>query len=155
MKSETIKLNNGLTAMCITPEAIEIDKEVTRNLLDGIHYAPYSPITEGTLTVSDITLGQDFFKNLYLSKEEKLALEYTPKKVIFNNPATIVYWQDGTKTVVKVSDEEYDPEGGFTSALAKKIFGSRSRYGKIIEKLYKKHLEEEGKKDEKKLKINL
>ncbi len=116
---------------------------------------PYSPY-EGSLVLNGtLCLDQSFAKKLWLSKEEKLALEYTPKKVIFNNPATIVYWQDGTKTVVKASDETYDPEAGFTSALAKKIFGSRNRYKKIIEKLYKEHLEKEGKKNEQKLKINL
>ena len=32
------------------------------------------------------------------------------KKVILNDPATIVYWDDRTKTVVKVDHEKYDPE---------------------------------------------
>lgn len=36
-----------------------------------------------------------------------------PTNVIFNGPATIVFWNDGTKTVVKCSDgDEYDPESG-------------------------------------------
>lgn len=29
-----------------------------------------------------------------------------PTKVIFNPPATIVFWEDGSKTVVKVQDEK-------------------------------------------------
>lgn len=42
------------------------------------------------------------------------------KRVIFNKPATIVFWNDGTKTVVKTQkDEVYDPEKGLTMAVTK------------------------------------
>lgn len=47
------------------------------------------------------------------------------KKVIFNRPATIVFWSDGTKTVVKCGENDmYDPEKGFYIACAKKLFGN-------------------------------
>lgn len=46
------------------------------------------------------------------------------KKVIFNNPATIVIWNDGTKTVVKCcEDDEFDPEKGLAMAISKKALG--------------------------------
>lgn len=45
------------------------------------------------------------------------------KNVIFNDPATIVFWGDGTKTVVKALDEPYDPEKGLAMAVSKKFFG--------------------------------
>lgn len=46
------------------------------------------------------------------------------KKVIFNNPATIVFWSDGTKTVVKCDErDEFDPEKGLAMAICKKHFG--------------------------------
>ena len=45
-------------------------------------------------------------------------------KVIFNNPATIVFWSDGTKTVVKCNErDEFDPEKGLAMAICKKHFG--------------------------------
>lgn len=47
------------------------------------------------------------------------------KRVIFNNPATVVFWTDGSKTVVKVGDgDEYDPEKGVLLAYMKKGFGA-------------------------------
>ena len=46
-------------------------------------------------------------------------------KVIFNPPATIVMWDDGTKTVVKVSGESFSEEVGLCEAIAKRYFGSR------------------------------
>lgn len=51
------------------------------------------------------------------------------KKVIFNNPATIVYWTDGTKTVVKVGEGEiFDEEKGLAMAISKKFFGNKGSY---------------------------
>lgn len=52
----------------------------------------------------------------------------TPKKVIFNDPATIVYWKDGTKTVVKAEGEPFDPEKGLAMAIAKKSLGNKGDY---------------------------
>lgn len=46
------------------------------------------------------------------------------KKVIFHKPATIVYWTDGSKTVVKVNKgERWDPEKGLAMAIIKKRYG--------------------------------
>lgn len=50
-------------------------------------------------------------------------------KVIFNDPATIVFWADGTKTVVKCDDKErYDPEKGLAMAISKKALGNQGNY---------------------------
>lgn len=61
------------------------------------------------------------------------------KKVIFNDPATIVYWTDGTKTVVKAGkDDIFDKETGLAMAIAKRVFMSygcaypRGRFKRII-----------------------
>lgn len=48
----------------------------------------------------------------------------TIKDVIFNPPATIVFWSDGTKTVVKADGENYDPEKGIAMAISKKLMGN-------------------------------
>lgn len=53
------------------------------------------------------------------------------KKVIFNDPVTVVLWNDGTKTIVKCEGEEFDPEKGLAMAIAKKYLGTnknRSNY---------------------------
>lgn len=50
------------------------------------------------------------------------------EKVIFNNPATIIFWVDGTKTVVKAENEDFDPEKGLAMAIAKKALGNKSSY---------------------------
>lgn len=51
------------------------------------------------------------------------------KDVIFRDPATIIFWKDGTKTVVKTQDgEKYDKEKGFAMAVCKKVFGNERDY---------------------------
>ena len=50
------------------------------------------------------------------------------KNVIFNDPATIVFWDDGTKTVVKAENEPFDPEKGLAIAIAKKSLGNKGNY---------------------------
>ncbi len=49
-------------------------------------------------------------------------------KVIFNEPATIILWKDGTKTVVKAIDEPFDREKGFAMAVLKKMAGNKGNY---------------------------
>ena len=50
-------------------------------------------------------------------------------KVIFHNPATIVFWSDRTKTVVKVQGKErFNKEKGLAMAIAKKALGNNGNY---------------------------
>lgn len=63
-------------------------------------------------------------------------------RVIFNDPATIIYWKDGSKTVVKCGDNDvYDREKGLAMAIAKKYLGNKGNYNNIL----KKYLKEEEK----------
>lgn len=55
------------------------------------------------------------------------------KDVIFSDPATVVFWNDNTKTVVKTrGDEKYDKEKGLAMAIIKKITGNTSNYYNIF-----------------------
>ena len=54
--------------------------------------------------------------------------KYKIRKVIFNDPATIILWTDGTKTVVKAENEPFDPEKGMAMAIAKKFLGNNHAY---------------------------
>ena len=57
------------------------------------------------------------------------------KQVIYADPATIVLWQDGTKTVVKVQDgDTFDPLMGFLLAVCKRCFGNKSAYNNVLKK---------------------
>lgn len=56
-------------------------------------------------------------------------------RVIFNAPATIVFWRDGLKTVVKAQNgESFDKEKGLAMAICKKLGGNRGAYYDIFKK---------------------
>ena len=55
------------------------------------------------------------------------------RDVIFSDPATVVFWSDGTKTVVKTrGGEKYDKEKGLAMAIVKKITGNTGNYYNIF-----------------------
>ena len=61
-------------------------------------------------------------------------------RVIFNDPATIVIWKDGTKTVVKTAPgETYSEWAGMALCICKKLYGDR------FHKIFKEYCPEEDK----------
>lgn len=67
------------------------------------------------------------------------------RKVIFNDPATIVLWSDGSKTVVKCGPEDsYDMEKGLAMAIVKKMAGNDNRFHKVFKQYPKKKKKEPG-----------
>ncbi len=70
----------------------------------------------------------------YFTNRDKLNPDNI-ERVIFNPPATIVLFKDGTKTVVKTTKgDKFDYELGFLYAMAKHIFPRRNQFKKFIEK---------------------
>lgn len=67
------------------------------------------------------------------------------RKVIFNGPATIVFWSDDTKTVVKCAPEDtYDMEKGLAMAIVKKMAGNDNSFHKVFKQYPKKKKKETG-----------
>lgn len=67
------------------------------------------------------------------------------RKVIFNDPATVVLWSDGTKTVVKCGPEDkFDTEKGLAMAIVKKMAGNDNRFHKVFKQYTKKKKKEPG-----------
>ena len=57
------------------------------------------------------------------------------KKVIFNGPATIIEWDDYTKTIVKCQNgEPFDQEKGVAMAICKKLLGNTPYFNNYIKK---------------------
>lgn len=55
------------------------------------------------------------------------------KQVIFSGPETIVFWLDGTKTIVSCGEGDHnDPYAGFCAAVTKRVFGSTSQAKKVL-----------------------
>lgn len=91
-----------------------------------------------TLIETDPTMESNMMRVDFTWKEEdavkpksikKPSMPVKPKQVIWHNPATIVYWEDGTKTVVKrQKGDRWDPEKGYAMAIVKKFMGLKTFY---------------------------
>lgn len=58
---------------------------------------------------------------------------YKPARILKSGKATIVFWNDGTKTVVKRGEDEPDSDyNAFLAALGIKYFGSNSALKRIV-----------------------
>ena len=53
------------------------------------------------------------------------------KKIVHNGPATIIFWNDGDKTVVKAQEDEFDYEKGILYAALKKL-ATKKEYNDIL-----------------------
>ena len=87
--------------------------------------------------MDNITFYKSYLENLSYPVIESIT-KYKIKKVIFNEPATIVYWEDGTKTVVKCQDGDiYNKETGLALCIAKKALGNKSSFNNLFKKYCK------------------
>ena len=67
------------------------------------------------------------------TRKERSVKRFAQLRILKSGIATIVFWQDGTKTVVKRgSDEPESDYAAFTAALGIKIFGSNSALKRIV-----------------------
>lgn len=73
------------------------------------------------------------------AREVLTALSIRPEmmieNVIFNDPATIVFWLDGSKTVVKCQPgDTFSKELGLAMAICKKVYGNKGNYNDVFKK---------------------
>ena len=113
----------------IVPTKIILKRRTSKPVYHGI------PRRSGRYPLG--TDSDDVIKLMNTSNKQNLI-----KDVIFNNPATIVYWVDGTKTVVKAHNEKFDPEKGLAMAICKRFLGS-NKSGSNFNNIFKKWLPEQ------------
>jgi hypothetical protein len=128
----------------------DIDKVIIRTK-DGREFegevkrSEYTPGPFGRVGYSDLTVR---------TEAPARTGQFGIKNVIFNNPATIVYWDDDTRTIVYCNDnvklvkkvvdgkeievakpmkaETYSEEVGLAMAIAKKHYGNSGAYNNIF-----------------------
>lgn len=90
------------------------------------------PFPELSYCYADAPISRSIISKM-VDKLPTINPRYIPEKIIYNNPATIVFWKDGTKTVVKKAPhEKFNTYHAFCAALAKKILGNNSRVNAIV-----------------------
>lgn len=97
--------------------------------------------------VNDVKITEEMYKRMIAKKKiDNYKNKPEIERVIFNYPATIVLWTDGTKTIVKAQDDDvYDKEKGLAMAICKKLYGNTGRYFEE----FKKWIPEAAKEDNK------
>lgn len=94
----------------------------------------YDKLTATSLSVRDANFGKTYRLGLFNGLH---AGYFIPEKIIRHGPATIVFWNDGTKTVVKRRiGTRSDIYAAVAQAITKKIFGTR-HFHKIVDKAVK------------------
>lgn len=85
-------------------------------------------------SISDVMFDKILLGKYLLDDKDKLNPDNI-ERVIFNPPATIILFKDGSKTVVKTTKgDKFDYELGFLYAMAKHIFPERNQFKKFIKK---------------------
>lgn len=83
----------------------------------------------------DVVCDIPIYTSNEISKNYTLIELLKIKQVLYKNPATIVFWNDGSKTVVKCQENDvYDPEKGLAMAIIKRVCGNRGNYYKLLKK---------------------
>lgn len=94
----------------------------------------------------------ELFNEISESMKEKEEAEeqgrFAIKDVRFDGPATIVWWEDGEKTIVKCMKEDvYDKYTGIAMCTLKYLLGEQfQKYKKVVEAWVKETDEREKKK---------
>lgn len=87
------------------------------------------PLEIHAVLVNSFGVSNFLRKTLHIADEDQI------KQVIFNDPATIVIWADGTKTIVKCQPGDvYDAEKGLALCIAKKFFGNKGNFNEVFKK---------------------
>lgn len=83
----------------------------------------------------DRLVKEHFLNNLH--RVPRMGAVPRAEKVILHDPAVVVYWKDGTKTVAKAQNERYDPEKGLAMCFVKKMLDMSGMTLTVFNKLLK------------------
>ncbi len=115
--------------------ALRISGDIDEVITEHSPFMPYNKviITGNNLGVRDAGLSERSLLRGFIESIGDTGL--TPKRVIINKPAVIIYWLDGSKTVVKKQKgDKWDPEKGVAMAICKRLYGNTGRYNDVIKR---------------------
>jgi hypothetical protein len=146
-----VYIDDIVVSECLGEEPIAT---VTCNIMNSYENSNLTTVANYVEKLFDLPLGYidtdiaatkamyEFYNGHYLRVRQTMP---AIKNVIFNNPATIVFWEDGTKTVVKAQDGDvYDPEKGLAMAITKKALGNKGNYCNELKKWLEKYEPSDG-----------
>ena len=119
---------------------IKNDKEKIEDPIFNVLNELINEITTDTKRWNQIPVGEvvpklSTFKTYNKKNEKKFTPLYLPeiKEVLFNDPATIVWFEDGSKSVaIAGHGDKYDRETGLATCLIKRVLGNK-KYRHIMD----------------------
>ena len=124
------------------PLGVYLDSDGVKRLYDRIYRwgndmrKDNKPMSSDVKKILNSIYGREnAMRKGYIYRPSKENNSMVPNQIIFNPPATIVFWKDGTKTVVKCAEgEKFDPYTGFCYAFTEHFLGSISHIKKLCQK---------------------
>lgn len=99
------------------------------------HTITLTPATISNISIDLPGYGYDEWCELAEVGERRIPRKYSVDRIVKSGPVTIVFWEDGTKTIVRRSDDTEDNlYNAFCAALAKKMYGTNSSLQRMIAK---------------------
>ena len=96
------------TYAAYTPKSVVIDKEIRKKQINKVSVNPTTKIPG----------------NFYIEKNGSTKMVYI-KKVLYNNPVTVVWWSDGTVTRNRCPENvTYNPDTGLLFCITKRLLGN-------------------------------
>lgn len=116
--------NGDFHIIADTSVPYSVIKEFRESIMSTVEESE-SEETDCTCNCSECDEYGDAFWEGFEAAIECLDLEPDmPVRAIFNRPATILFWPDGTKTVAKcTTGDVWDPEKGVMAAMLRKYLG--------------------------------
>lgn len=130
---------NNIYGKKIFDEAVKESTQITKLTENEKRYMDYD--IDGLIKACNYMKKQEDTKTMVLRRGNKIMPII--KKIIFNKPATIVFWSDKTKTVVKadLTRDIWDPEKGLAMAFCKKFLGNDRHYYDLFKPYEKEFIE--------------
>lgn len=98
----------------------------TETFIEGNVFGPVRPAVYKTLRLGPVRIDEFEDAVLHFANTHFGQKQTDAKDVIFHDPATILFWEDGTKTVSKCHDgDEYDPLFGIMASVVRKVTKNR------------------------------
>ena len=108
-----------------------------KDLIEGENIDRHQTYIMGGRGNGKLNYFSDWARNAIATADIAATSRFEIKKVICHKPATVVFWADGTKTVVKCQDGDvYSPETGIAMCYMKKALGNKSNFNNT----FKKHI---------------
>ena len=142
------RMNNAVRAKYYSPDEYRKLCDEIQNMKGDLQLMPVEEMNTAIKYLSPSEYRE--FRDKILKEKNKSIYDSMIQRVIFNPPATIVFWRDGSKTVVKCGKNDiFDPEKGLAMAISKRAFGDNRDYYEVFAKWVGKYEYQQKRKEKK------